>query len=67
MKEQGVSATAASRPAPLHAQRHRAGQRLTRAVLVLLCEAYARDESRRASTVEFKPKFAPIKAGSSRS
>jgi glycyl-tRNA synthetase len=38
---------------------------LTRAVLVILCEAYRRDEKRQG-TVEYlsiKPQFAPIKAG----
>ena len=37
---------------------------LTRAVLVLLCEAYRYDESRPSKEYfAFKPKFAPIKAG----
>jgi glycyl-tRNA synthetase len=37
---------------------------LTRAVLVLLCEAYTPDESRPSKLfMKFKPKFAPIKAG----
>ncbi|MEQ9461145.1 MAG: glycine--tRNA ligase [Phycisphaeraceae bacterium] len=36
---------------------------LTRAVLVLLCEAYTPDESRASKLVmKFKPRFAPIKA-----
>jgi glycyl-tRNA synthetase len=37
---------------------------LTRAVLVLLCEAYTPDESRPSKMfLKFKPQFAPIKAG----
>jgi len=37
---------------------------LTRAVLVLLCEAYTPDESRPSKVfMKFKPKFAPVKAG----
>lgn len=37
---------------------------LTRAVLVLLCEAYTPDETRPSKVyMNFKPKFAPIKAG----
>jgi glycyl-tRNA synthetase len=37
---------------------------LTRAVLVLLCEAYTPDESRPSKMfMKFKPQFAPIKAG----
>jgi len=37
---------------------------LTRAVLVLLCEAYTPDATRPSGVVmRFKPKFAPIKAG----
>ncbi len=37
---------------------------LTRAVLVLLCEAYTPDPSRPSGVyLKFKPKFAPIKAG----
>ncbi|MEM6855167.1 MAG: His/Gly/Thr/Pro-type tRNA ligase C-terminal domain-containing protein, partial [Planctomycetota bacterium] len=37
---------------------------LTRAVLVLLCEAFTPDESRPSGVyMKFKPKFAPIKAG----
>lgn len=37
---------------------------LTRAVLVLLCEAYTPDESRASKMyMNFKPKFAPVKAG----
>jgi glycyl-tRNA synthetase len=37
---------------------------LTRAVLVLLCEAYTPDPDRPSGVVmKFKPKFAPIKAG----
>jgi glycyl-tRNA synthetase len=37
---------------------------LTRAVLVLLCEAYRRDESRPSGEyLSFKPRFAPVKAG----
>ncbi|WP_432799109.1 glycine--tRNA ligase [Poriferisphaera sp. WC338] len=37
---------------------------LTRAVLVLLCEAFTPDESRPSKVyMKFKPKFAPIKAG----
>jgi len=37
---------------------------LTRAVLVLLCEAYTLDESRPSKMyMKFKPKFAPVKLG----
>lgn len=37
---------------------------LTRAVLVLLCEAFTPDESRPSGVyMKFKPKFAPVKAG----
>ncbi|MEM1107957.1 MAG: glycine--tRNA ligase [Planctomycetota bacterium] len=37
---------------------------LTRAVLVLLCEAFTPDESRPSKVyMKFKPKFAPVKAG----
>ena len=38
---------------------------LTRAVLVLLCEAYRRDDSRQGTVeyLSFKPQFAPIKLG----
>ncbi len=37
---------------------------LTRAVLVLLCEAFTPDESRASGVyMKFKPKFAPVKAG----
>ncbi|MBB6429322.1 glycine--tRNA ligase [Algisphaera agarilytica] len=37
---------------------------LTRAVLVLLCEAFTPDESRASKVyMKFKPKFAPVKAG----
>ena len=37
---------------------------LTRAVLVMLCEAYTPDESRASGVyMKFKPKFAPIKCG----
>ncbi|MEM8738133.1 MAG: glycine--tRNA ligase [Planctomycetota bacterium] len=37
---------------------------LTRAVLVLLCEAFTPDESRPSGVyMRFKPKFAPVKAG----
>ncbi len=37
---------------------------LTRAVLVLLCEAYTPDDSRPSKVfMKFKPRFAPIKAG----
>ncbi|MEM0927548.1 MAG: glycine--tRNA ligase, partial [Planctomycetota bacterium] len=37
---------------------------LTRAVLVLLCEAYTPDPGRAAGVfMKFKPKFAPVKAG----
>lgn len=38
---------------------------LTRAVLVILCEAYRRDEKRQGSVeyLSIKPRFAPIKAG----
>ena len=37
---------------------------LTRAVLVMLCEAYTPDESRSSGVyMKFKPRFAPVKAG----
>ncbi|MEM6853549.1 MAG: glycine--tRNA ligase [Planctomycetota bacterium] len=37
---------------------------LTRAVLVLLCEAFTPDESRASGVyMKFKPRFAPVKAG----
>jgi glycyl-tRNA synthetase len=64
LKEQGVSedqVKARSRYIPNVIE---PASGLTRAVLVLLCEAYTPDEARPSKMfLKFKPRFAPIKAG----
>ncbi len=64
LKAEGVSDEEIKRRSRYHPHVIEPASGLTRAVLVLLCEAYTIDESRPSKMyMKFKPKFAPIKLG----
>src|SRR3954470_17126511 len=64
LKEQGVDAEEIKRRSRYHPHVIEPASGLTRAVLVLLCEAFTPDESRPSKMyLKFHPKFAPIKCG----
>ena len=64
LKEQGVADEEIKRRSRYHPHVIEPASGLTRAVLVLLCEAFTPDESRPSKLfMKFHPKFAPIKCG----
>jgi glycyl-tRNA synthetase len=64
LKEQGASPDEIKAKSRYIANVIEPASGLTRAVLVLLCEAYTLDASRPSGVfMKFKPKFAPVKAG----